>query len=145
MLFRYKIIIDTDKHSSSFVEKLGAFITGLYDEDDKIGFEEAEIAFQEINKEFLKFYENEYASVVNKNGYLRPVVIHTTPNEFDIMQGTKYPAYKSIAIEFFECPTEEMLQNMFDRAKIYAKDNDFEILNLRVEKEITTIEEIFKL
>jgi hypothetical protein len=145
MINRFNVIIDTNKYAGNFVEELGAFITGLYDEDVGSGSEEAEIAYQEINKEFFKFYENEYVAVTDKDGYSKPVVIHTTPNEFDIIQGNKYPAYKSIAIKFFVCPTNEMLNNMFERAKIYAENNDFDILNLRVEQETTTIEEIFKL
>jgi hypothetical protein len=103
-------------------------ITGCIGECE-VGDDEHDIFVDEVGKEYQSQFEEIIESVGDENGCHRPASIFPTPGRlndghgkhFDAEPGqTGFPAYESVAIFFWQKPSEELIELMKKRAAEYV-------------------------
>lgn len=120
-------VIDTDSYAGNFERDMCAYVTGLYG-DCSVG-EEIALSVQSE----LAGYEFDVESRPDDKGCFRPASIYPTPGwsnngngkhtpkDPGLVETYDYPAYNSVAIYFYEKPSEGLIEVMKTRARVFAK------------------------
>jgi hypothetical protein len=130
---KYLLIIDTEKYAGGFEREMCAYTTGQLGECG-VGSKEADIFREEVDKEAVEWLDNNIENVSDNHGVFRPVCLSATPGWFNSGMGkmyrdseqvdgaTKYPAYLSIEIMFYEKPSDSLIDLITQRAHKFCKD-----------------------
>ncbi len=129
--------IDTKDYSGNFEREMCAFVTGQVGECE-VGLEFTEDAAEELKS--FKWIEEHIVQEADDadSPCLRPCAIWPTPGRVNNGRGGHFdedkispekcwgnhywPAYESVAIFFDEIPPQDVIDEMIERAKIFALD-----------------------
>lgn len=130
----YITIIDTENYAGNFERDMCGYITGQYGECG-VGYELAENFKHEIKH--AGWWDENIHQNQDENGCERPVAIVPTPGWYnngygghfrneERKGGHAYPAYMSVGIYSLEEPTQQVIDEVTERAKYFC-DNQAEL------------------
>lgn len=141
---KYIFVIDTDQYAGNFEREMCACCTGQIGECE-VGEEESKKFRTEVGEEVYDIMDELVEQRPDDHGCSRPTSLWRTPIYLSPKGG-----HNSVAIFFYDMPSEDILTVMKDRAEIFIKGNErifnkprtMKILGFRLLKETTIIEEI---
>lgn len=137
---KYIFIIDTNEYAGNFERDMCAFCTGMIG-DCEVGKEESEKFIKEESQDIYDDLNEIIEKRPDDHGCCRPTSIYLDK------KGNKY---NSVAIYFFEKPSEKIIEMIKARAKKFTKGKErimkrprtMKILGFRMKKETLTEEDI---
>lgn len=144
MTEKYIFVIDTDQYAGNFEREMCACCTGQTGECG-VGEEESKKFKAEVGEDKWELMMELVEQRPDDHGCHRPTSLWRTP----IYLSPKRQ-HHSVAIFFYDMPSEDIIAMMTERAKLFIKGKErifhrprtMKILNFRLLKETTTIEEI---
>lgn len=143
---KYIFVIDTDTYAGSFERDMCAYLTGQTG-DCGVGKEESKKFIDEVGEDIYDLMDGIVEQRPDNHGYHRPTSIWRTARHLNPKKN-----YHSVAIFFYDKPSQDILTMMKDRAEIFIKGNErifnkprnMKILGFRLLKETITLEEIIE-
>jgi hypothetical protein len=135
----YIFMIDTNKYAGNFEREMCAYSTGIVG-DCGVGEENANQFVEDLGEETVFLFQDYVDSRPDDHGCCRPVKIQPNPGIYP----NENESYSTVGIFFYEKPTDEIIQIMKERSKIFAEQEAYniKILGYRLVEKKTTYTEI---